>query len=150
MNVDQPLRLAAFQEQLRAVEPMLRDPASFPAVMTALFDDMAGPLLASDERERVAACRRLDQDTVLGVWDLTLTASIDDLDAAVDAALAPYRSSGLLYLSLFGLDPGPDYDSWLIERIPTAVIERWDDHGHYPHLVDPDRFVARLRKFWTS
>lgn len=150
VNVDQPLRLAAFQSQLRAVEPMLRDPATFPAVMTAMFDDMAGTLLSAEERARTTACRRLDQDTVLGVWDLTLTASIEDLDAAVDAALEPYTANDTPYLSLFGLDPGPDYDLWLTERIPTAVVERWEDHGHYPHLVDPDRFVDRLREFWES
>jgi len=28
--------------------------------------------------------------------------------------------------------------------LPTATVERWADHGHYPHLIDPDRFAARL------
>lgn len=150
VNVDQPLQLAAFQSRLREAEPMLRDPATFPAVITALFEDMAGTLLDRDERERISALRRADQATVLGIWDLTLTAPAEELDAAVDAALAPYAASATPYLSLFGLDPGPDYDAWLRERIPTAVIERWADHGHYPHLVDPDRFVERLRQFWAT
>lgn len=66
--------------------------------------------------------------------------------AAFDEALAGYD---LPYLALFGIDPGPDHPAWLAERIPGAVVEVWDGSGHYPHLVDPDAFVARLRAFWT-
>jgi pimeloyl-ACP methyl ester carboxylesterase len=45
---------------------------------------------------------------------------------------------------LHGIDPGPDYAGWLRARVPDAMVEVWPDHGHYPHLVDPERFVARL------
>jgi len=54
------------------------------------------------------------------------------------------------YLSLFGIDPGPDYADWLMSPIAGAVVEVWAEHGHYPHLVDPDRFVARLTDFWDD
>ncbi|HHO58195.1 MAG TPA: alpha/beta hydrolase, partial [Oceanithermus profundus] len=39
---------------------------------------------------------------------------------------------------------------WLAARIPGAAVEVWPDYGHYPHLVDPDRFVERLRTFWAE
>jgi hypothetical protein len=26
-------------------------------------------------------------------------------------------------------------------------VEVWADHGHYPHLVDPARFLLRLAEF---
>jgi pimeloyl-ACP methyl ester carboxylesterase len=26
----------------------------------------------------------------------------------------------------------------------------WDGLGHYPHLVDPGRFVACLEEFWAT
>lgn len=54
------------------------------------------------------------------------------------------------YLSLHGIDPGPTYAMWLTARIPTAAVELWPDLGHYPHLVEPDRFVSRLDAFVAS
>ena len=51
------------------------------------------------------------------------------------------------YLSLHGMDPGPDYAAWLQNLVPTATVEVWPDMGHYLHLVDPGRFLARLAAF---
>ena len=36
---------------------------------------------------------------------------------------------------------------WLGERIPGAIVEDWGLLGHYPHLVDPDRMVSRIKEF---
>ena len=33
---------------------------------------------------------------------------------------------------------------------PTAEIEEWPGRGHFLHLVEPDRFTARLRSFVAS
>ncbi len=85
---------------------------------------------------------------MLGVWGMLLTQPADEIDRSIDEALAGYVTEPTPYLALFGLDPGDGYDTWLAERVPGAIVERWADHGHYPHLVDPDRFVARLRDFW--
>jgi pimeloyl-ACP methyl ester carboxylesterase len=78
---------------------------------------------------------------VLGVWDLVFTSSDAELDAMAASVGGHIEAP---YLALHGMDPGPDYDVWLEARLPTATVERWVDHGHYPHLVDPDRFAARL------
>lgn len=51
------------------------------------------------------------------------------------------------YLSLFGTDPGAGYPDWLSGLVPTARVETWDGVGHYPHLVDPDRFLTVVREF---
>jgi pimeloyl-ACP methyl ester carboxylesterase len=146
-NVDQPLQLAGFKDQVCVLEGQLRDPATFAGVMTAVFDSMAGELLTAGERDRLEALRQPDQEVVLGVWALLLEQPAEAISQAVDAALAGY---GVPYLSLFGIDPGHGYADWLAARIPGAQVECWDDHGHYPHLVDPDRFVARLRQFWSG
>lgn len=150
VNVDQSLQLSAFTEQLVAAEGMLRDPDAFPLVISGLFDQLAGELLPDGERDRINALRRPDQDVVLGVWAMLLTAPVSEVDAAIDAALAGYREHATPYLSIMGVDPGEGYAAWVAERVPGALTEVWPDHGHYPHLVDPDRFVARLRQFWTS
>jgi pimeloyl-ACP methyl ester carboxylesterase len=144
VNVDQPLALAGFKAALAPLEPMLRGTSDeFDAAIGAVFEQMVGPL---DERERsrISAIRQADQQVVLGVWDLVLTSTPVELDAVVDALAG---SITVPYLSLHGIDPGPDYEPWLTSRISSATVEVWPDHGHYPHLVDVDRFVARIVEF---
>ncbi len=105
-----------------------------------------GPL-PDEEYRRVKAPRRPEQDVVLGVWDPVLTLSAGDLDAMVAAMTTTITSP---YLSLHGIDPGPEYPGWLADHITGAVAEIWPDHGHYPHLVDPTRFVERVNAFIDS
>lgn len=147
VNVDQPLRLASFKDQLGSVESLLRgDEAGFQSFIAALFESMAGPLSPA-ESARIGALRQPRQDVVLGIWATVLESSVEELDATIDALAAGVR---VPYLSLHGIDPGPEYADWLTARIPTALVEVWPDHGHYPHLVDPARFTARLRAFESA
>ena len=147
VNVDQPLRLDGFQDQLRQVLPALRDPASFPMVIAGLFEELAGNALDPAERARIEANRRPDQDVVLAIWEPVLDLPAEELAAMVDTAAAAVTCP---YLALHGIDPGLDYVAWLTASIPTATVEVWDGLGHYPHLVDPDRFVDRLEAFWQT
>lgn len=144
VNVDQSLHLAAFKEALEALEPMLRgSEAEFRTAIEMIFSQMAGPLQA-DEVGRIGRLRRPDRDVVLDTWAQLFESSIDELDLAVAHMTAPVR---VPYLSLHGIDPGEEYPGWLTARIPTATVEVWADFGHYPHLADPTRFVARLAEF---
>ncbi len=149
-SIDQSLQLSAFKEQIVAVEAMLRDPDTFGLVISALFEQLAGPMLAGPERERIAALRRPDQQVVLGVWRVLLEATPAQIDAAIDASLAGYRDGRTPYLALMGIDPGAGYAAWLSTRVPGAVTETWPEFGHYPHLVDPARTAARLRDLWAT
>ncbi len=149
VNVDQSLRLGEFKEMLEAVEPMLRDTEVFPATMASIFTELMGPRLSEAEQARLTEMRQLDQEVVLGVWAELLTSTPEETDQLVDGALAGYVDAPVPYLSLFGTNPGGEYVAWLEDRIPGAVVEVWADHGHYPHLVDPDRFVGLLQDFWA-
>jgi len=149
VNVDQSLQLGAFKAQLMEFEAQLRDAEVFPLVIGAMFEMMAGALAGTPEFERITAERRPDQRVVLGVWEMLLTMSEADVNAVVEGALAGYGGVAVPYLSLFGIDPGDDYAAWLADHIDGAVTEVWPDQGHYPHLIDPDRFVDRLRSFWS-
>lgn len=150
VDIDQSLQLDEFKAQLAPAEAMLRNPDQYRLVVDAMFEMMTGELLAADEQARIDALRRADHEVVLGVWELLLTQPVEEIAATVDAALGGYGGRSVAYLALFGLDPGDGYADWLGERIAGAVVEYWPEHGHYPHLVDPDRFVTRLREFWAS
>jgi pimeloyl-ACP methyl ester carboxylesterase len=144
VNVDQPLRLAAFKEGLMQLEPLLTGSREqFATAIDMVFASMVGPLPA-DEAARVQALRHADQSVVLGTWDSVLHSSAEELDATV-AALA--GAVTVPYLSLHGIDPGPEYAAWLTGLVPSATVEVWADHGHYPHLVDQARFLQRVQQF---
>ncbi len=150
VNVDQSLRLGEFTEQLLAIEGQLRDPATFPMVISAMFAQMSGDLLVAAEAQRISDLRRPELDVVLGVWDQLLTQSPAQINATIEGALGPYSQRPVPYLSLFGIDPGADYADWLASQIPGAKVEVWAGYGHYPHLVAPDRFCQRLVEFWAD
>jgi pimeloyl-ACP methyl ester carboxylesterase len=154
VDIDQSLQLDAFKAQLAPAEPMLRDPDQYHLVTDAMFEMMMGDLLAADEVARINRLRRADHEVVLGTWELLLTQPVEEIAATVDIALSGYAGRNVPYLGIFGLDAGPGYAEWLGARIPGSIVEYWVDgvhpFGHYPHLVDPDRFVSRLREFWAS
>ena len=144
INVDQPLALSDFKQVLAELEPMLKgSPDEFGVAISAIFEQMAGPL-AGAERWRVDNLRNADQDVVLGVWDLMFSSSVEELDAVVDAVAGAITAP---YLSLHGIDPGPDYADWLTSRVATATVEVWAGLGHYPHLIEQQRFIDRIVAF---
>lgn len=150
VNVDQSMQLADFKAQLGAFEAQLRDADAFPLVISALFEQLSGDLLPAAEADRIGSLRRPDQEVVLGVWSVILDSTIEEIDAVVAGALGGYAGSAVPYLSLFGIDPGAGYEAWLQQFIANSSVELWDGHGHYPHLVEPDRFVERLEEFWAA
>jgi len=150
VDIDQSLQLHGFKDMLAPAEAMLRDPDQYQAVLDDMFGSMQGDLLSAAERDRIGSSRRADQEVILGVWDVILTQPIDEISQTVEMALAGYSSKQTPYLALFGIDPGDDYGAWLGDRIEGAIIDVWPDHGHYPHLVDPRRFVDTVQRFWSN
>ncbi len=148
VNVDQSLKLGSFKEQLGGFESMLRDPETFLSVIEGLFALLAGGRIDPTEMARVDAMREPKQDVVLGVWGLLFSLEEPQINAIIEAALGAFVDKEVPYLTLFGVEPEPGYHDWLSGFVGGAVTEVWADHGHYPHLVDPDRFVERLRAFW--
>lgn len=142
VNIDQSIALGDFQALVQGAEPMLRDDG-FAGLMASLLEGMQGPL-SDAEAARIAPLRRPVQEVVLGVWAPLLELAPADLDDVVRTLAGGVT---VPYLALHGSDPGPDYGSWLEQVIPTATLEVWEDSGHYPHLVHPQRFLDRLRAF---
>ncbi|MDQ1121521.1 alpha/beta fold hydrolase [Microbacterium trichothecenolyticum] len=143
VNVDQPLHLAGMQQQVQQAEGMLRGEA-FPLFIQGMFAQMVGALDA-DEVARVDGIRSPRQDVVLGMWRPLLEDSPEQLSRLVSELSAV--SDDVPYLVVTGLDAGPEYAAWLQQQIPHTVYEVWETPTHYPHLVDPERFVARVKEF---
>ena len=144
INIDQSLRLSAFKAALEQLEPMLKgDDESFQQALELMFTAMDGPLSASAQA-RLREHRRADQAVVLATWAAVFESTEAELDATVEALAGGIT---VPYLALHGIDPGPDYGPWLQHLVPTATVEVWPDMGHYLHLVDPARFLARLAEF---
>lgn len=147
LNIDQPMQLSGFKALLSGIEPLLRgDEATFLATIDSVFDAMAAPLPAA-EVARIGALRNARQEVVVGTWAIVLESTEAELDATVESLAS---TISVPYLALHGSDPGPGYEAWLTGLVPTATLEVWADHGHYPHLIDPERFAARLRRFLTE
>jgi pimeloyl-ACP methyl ester carboxylesterase len=142
VNVDQPLELTGFHAMAKAMEPMLRDPQSFHATMHQVMDALAGPL-PKDERARIESHGSAEQDVVLGVWDMVLNSTPEELEIPMRAALANIK---VPYLTILGNEV-EGYESWLKALVPAATVETWPGDGHFPHLVEPERFLQRLRTF---
>ena len=144
VNVDQPLRLGAFKTLLEPLVPMLRgDDATFREAIAAMFAVLDGPLPPT-ERARLDALSSPEQAVVLGIWEPVLEQPAEVLDA-----MAADLLSGITvpYLALHGSDPGLDYVAWLTGLVDGTRLEVWPDTGHYPQLIDPDRFRERLDQF---
>ncbi|KTS60150.1 hypothetical protein NS206_11790 [Microbacterium testaceum] len=143
VNVDQPLQLAGMQGQVQQAEGMLRG-EDFPLFIHGMFAQMAGGLDA-DELARVNGIRSPRQDVVLGMWRPLLEDSPEELTELVGRLTK--IPADVPYLVITGLDAGPEYAAWLQQEIPHTVHEVWQPPTHYPHLVDPARFVQRVEAF---
>lgn len=146
VNVDQPLQLGEFRALLEPIVPMLQgDDESFRTAVDLMFSVLEGPLPAA-EHDRLRALSSPEQDVVLGVWGPVLDGSAAELDALAGEILSGVR---VPYLAIHGSDPGVEYVQWLLAHVSTgnARVEVWPDHGHYPQLIDPDRFFERLDQF---
>jgi pimeloyl-ACP methyl ester carboxylesterase len=142
VNVDQPLALAGFKAQLSEVEEMLRSDA-FQGVIGQMFDGLMGPLPEA-ERLRLTDLRRPVQDVVLGIWEPVFSMSVEELDELSRSLLGGIECP---YLTILGDDLGPEYAVWLRSVIPQAEIEVWDGDAHYPHLMEPERFITRMADY---
>lgn len=144
VNIDQPLRLSAFKESLVQLEPLLRgSDAEFQHAMLKMFDSMVGPL-PRRERQRLDSIRRPERKVVMGTWAAVLESSVEELDTMMASMVS---AVDVPYLAIHGLEPGDDYVDWLHEVLASGTVAEWPETGHYPHLLDPDRFLERLEMF---
>lgn len=147
VNVDQALMLGAFADLVKQFAPVLRSDA-WRDVLDEMFEQMALGALDARTMQRLARIReRTRQDVLLGMWDVLIESDAVTIDAIVADTT---RRIDVPYLALHGTPPPEAYEAWLMSRIPHAQFEEWPGAGHWPHLAEPERFVARVREFHDS
>jgi pimeloyl-ACP methyl ester carboxylesterase len=147
VNVDQSLDVTGFREFLTEVEPALRgDDATFQALVATMIEGLYDPLPAP-ERARLEQLARRDQEVVVGNWDQLLTTDAAEMQSLIEATV---RSITVPYLAVHGSNPSETYGAWLASVIPSSTIEIWEGDGHYPHLVERERFLQLLHEFEHS
>lgn len=146
VNVDQPLRVAAFAGFVQQMAPALQG-SNFDAAFAPFETSIGVGRLPEPERGRVLATQHIDQAVVLDYWSAILTDPPAKLQADLDAMLGRVT---VPYLWLAG-GPVDDADrAHLQTLVPHARIEPWSTLGHMAHLREPDRFAARLAEFVTT
>lgn len=149
INVDQTLRFEPFANMLHSLEDRLRGP-DFPEFWQMLRASMKLELLPADAQDLLNRHCTPRQDLVISYWHDILTRPIEEVSSQLGEALDHLTGRGISYLTVFGADTEPDYESWLTARVPQATFEIHPGSGHFPHLAHPDRFAQLLAASQTE
>lgn len=99
-----------------------------------------GPL-TDEQRTWMAAHSGLSRDVLLSYWGTLLDpAQAADAQALFSSVLSAIKVPALV---LLGAHPSAG-DASMLELIGPATTELWDGIGHYPQIVEPERFADRV------
>lgn len=138
--VEGSLRFGEFAGHVHAHAEDLRSQRTMQAVLSIDRALKLEPYTGVENLERRVLA--FPREVVLGIWDTMLRTPPEQLTAIAEAIL-PRIAAPLL--SLHGSPPPLDYAAWLTGLARGARVEIWDGTGHMLHLVDPERFAARMR-----
>jgi pimeloyl-ACP methyl ester carboxylesterase len=140
--VDNGPDIRLFARLIQRLEPALSGP-TFAEVWRTFEDGLGLGRIPEPVRSQVVAAHRVQQHVVLGYWQTALRTDPDILQGLIDEQI---RILEVPYLAVFGrsiTDSERERFGWLSD----AQLEEWEGDGHFVHLVDPDRFATRLRRF---
>jgi len=143
--VDQSLRLGDFARLVRQYADALRSEHTMEAVLSIEHALKLEPYADLQQLDRRVLA--FSPEVVLGIWDALLTTPPEQLTAIAETFL-PRITAPLL--ALHGSPVPPDYENWLKGLVRHAHVEIWDRSGHMLHLIDPERFAARIRPLLTT
>jgi pimeloyl-ACP methyl ester carboxylesterase len=141
--VDNGPELRPFAELARRLEPALRGPG-FAEVWPTFESSLGLERIPEPVRSLVLDAHDVEQETVVGYWETMLRTDPRELQAWIDTEVLPRLD--IPCLGVFGR-PTTQGERERFARLPDVQLEVWAGHGHLVHLVDPDRFAARLRRF---
>ena len=140
--VDNGPDIRPFAQLVRRLEPALRGPGF--AEVWPMFESSLGlERLPEPMRSLVLATHEVKNEVVIAYWEMVLRSDPAELQAWIDTIMAKLD---IPCLGVFGRLITDD-ERERFERLPDVELEEWVGDGHFVHLVDPDRFASRLRKF---
>ena len=141
--VDQAPYVRPFAEMLHQHETALRS-ENFPVAFEPIRQSIGVELLPEPQRTSILADQQIDQALILGYWDEALTIAPDELQARINRDV---KAISVPVLAVFGQTIDAPTREHLLAHLPSADIEEWAGRGHMVHLMEPNRFAARLAEF---
>ena len=141
--IDSGPHVRPFAELAHRLEPALRGPG-FAQVWPTFEDSLGLERIPEPVRSLVLAAHEVNQDVVVGYWEMLLRTDPAELQAWIDEEIL--LKLEVPCLGVFGR-PITDGERERFERLPDAQLEEWAGDGHFVHLVNADRFATRLRRF---
>ena len=139
LSIDCPFDLRPFAGLVKQLAPALRGPG-FQQAFAPFQQSMRLDLLPEPVPQT------LRQDVVLAYWDKLIRTDPDALQQLIEDLAARTDAPALL---LYGDAVTSEQREYIHAHAPGTEVEEWPG-GHMLHLVDPDRFTARLRSFVSS
>lgn len=137
---DQTLRTTPFAERLWGMREQLQSPA-FPGIWRAIESQLGIDLIAERYRpgrkslEPAARGRAWLLRTIFEVAPAELQERLVEIIGKIDVP----------FTAIFGEEVDPDYCGWLTALVPQCELVVFPNAGHFPHLVDSDRFSDEVR-----
>jgi len=141
--IDSGPHIRPFAELVHQLEPALRGPG-FAEVWPTFENSLGLERLPEPVRSLVCAGHHVDQEVVVGYWEMVLRSDPAEIQAWLDAEILPKLD--VPCLAVFGR-PVTDGERERFDRLPDVQLEEWAGDGHFVHLVEPDRFATRLQQF---
>jgi pimeloyl-ACP methyl ester carboxylesterase len=140
VSIDCPFDLRAFAGLVKQLAPALRGPG-FEQAFAPFQQSMRLHLLHEPVPQTIR------QDVVLTYWDKLIRTDPDALQQQIEEMAARTETPALM---LFGDRLPAEQREYIRAHRPGIEVEEWPGRGHMLHLVEPDRFTDRLRRFLAS
>jgi len=140
--IDNGPDIRPFAQLARRLDPALRGPG-FTEMWRTFENSMSLERIPEPIHSLVLQTHIVDQDVVVGYWETLLRTDPEELQAQIDTLL--HRLT-VPCLAVFGR-PITDSEHERFGWLPDVQLEEWAPDGHFVHLVEPDRFAARLLQF---
>jgi len=141
VSVDSGPDVLPFAQLVQQIEPALGGPG-FEQAWRPFEGSLGLDRIPEPQRSLVLDSHRVRQEVVLGYWQELLSSDPAELQASIDAQIADFE---IPCLFVFGR-PVTERERQRLDQL-EATVEEWIGDGPCVHLVEPDRFAARLREF---
>lgn len=140
---DQRFRASGFIAQLQSKRDELKGP-EFPKIWRVFEERLRIDLVPEERRYLVQGKNsRPEQHVMLGYWsqflDTPLQETQDQLDNAIRQIKCPLTA-------IFGGELDTEYRTWLDNLNHRWKLVVFQNAGHFPHLVDPERFAKEVEE----